>query len=247
MTHIHKSKILPVTIAAGAAGALARFFLYRFGPDDKGLLPRFHPLQLICLALAVVLAVFLHLVLRKRPDGKSGSGTRFTPLGIPGLLAGFGLLLYCGIQLLRSAAPNGDSVQILLPFLSAFCILGLLISALLRKRVHYLLYFILCASFALDILIRYRSWSGNPQLPDYCFQLAACVFLTLTAYYRTAAETGIGSEKKRLFCSCLALFFCMLSIVGPDSREYFLGCGCWLWAELQARPKKAKPISPTTE
>ena len=233
-----KLPIFPITLAAGTIGAALRFLLYRIGPDDRGLLPRFHPLHILCLALTVVLAIYLFAARKKAPSGNTTAGMPFTPLALPGLLAALGLLLRCGFQLLEALPQidgRTDTLRIALPFAFAGCFLALAILALLGKRPHYLVYAVLCAAFLLDMLVRYRVWSSNPQIPDYCFQVGASVFLTLSAYSRTALDTGMGSEGKYRFCGCMALCLCLMCVIGPDSRDFYPGCGCWILAELLAR------------
>jgi hypothetical protein len=250
MTHTHNFPFLPAALAAGTAGAALRFLLYRFGPDDRGLLPRFHPLHLLCLALALGLAMILFIGLKKHPLDKTTAGMPFTPLALPELVAALGLLLSCGLRLLEEMPlidGRPDVLRIALPFLFAVCFLALVILALLGKRPHYLVYTILCAGFLLDMLVRYREWSGTPQIPDYCFQVGANIFLTLSAYFRTALDTGIDSEGKCRFCNCMALCLCLMSAVGPDSQGFYLGCGCWMLAELAARRSRTEVMDPTAE
>ena len=246
----NKSPILPVTLAAGIAGAALRFLLYRIGPDDRGLLPRFHPLHLMCLALAAGLAVFLIFLLKKHPPVKTTAAMSFTPLALPGLAAALGLLLSRGIRLLEEMPVidgKPDILRIALPFVFALCFLALTILALLGKRPHYLVYTLLCCAFLLDMLVRYRAWSGEPQIPDYCFQVGASVFLALSAYFRTALDTGIGSDSKYLFCGSMALCLSLMCLVGPDSREFYLGWSCWILAELSARRSRPAAGDPAAE
>ena len=80
----------------------------------------------------------------------------------------------------------------------------------------------------------YRRWSGNPQLPDYIFQLLACAALTLTAYQRAAFDANMGSRRRFLLFSYLAAFFCMLSFVGTESYHLYWGGLLWTVAGISA-------------
>jgi len=223
-------------LAAGAAGGALRFALYRTGFDHRGLLPLYHPLQLLCVGIALALAVYLLIHLRQETEVPPLHGG--TPAGIAAALT-LGLnawQLIPGIQ--------GDYLDIMRVVFAFLCAIGVAGSTLVRFRGStpgLSIQTAVCLFFPLDMLCRYQLWSGNPRLADYCFALPASVFLCVTTYHSLALSRGLGSRKIQTFAGLMALCLCLYSLVGSGSPVFYLGGALLAWAELGApREKEAE-------
>lgn len=244
--NLRQTKPILFALSAGILGLCWRVMLYRTGFDDKGILSGSHRLHLGCLILAAIAAVYLALKVRSLPED-----TEDCPrlrLGL-GLAAGL-LLLFHGAALFRPAVDLFcQAADSLLPIRRISGIFRLVSAALPLIRCGLTLaaagamafivfpgakesqaaacHGLVCVAFAVDMLSRYRDWSGNPQLPDYVFHVLAGATLCLCAYQTLALHTGLGRPKLRKFWGLLALFLSVLCLSGPDPRAFYLSGGLW--------------------
>ena len=220
----------PLAIAAGAGflGFALRALLYRIGFDDKNILSASHPLHLICMVLTAAVAVYLVIyALRSREQMQEHPRTRFG-LG----LAGSYFTLIHSITLFSRGLPILELLHFSLAVASAVAMAVAVFPCLKDSRVHMVCHGIISVGFALDMLCRYQVWSGNPQLPDYCFHVLAGVALSLGAYHTLALFTGPAKPRAHRFCCLAGLYLCLLCLIGPDPWEFYLGGAFWAAACL---------------
>ena len=236
-------KLLLTAGVAGFMGFWLRALLYRIGFDEKDILSASHPLHLACLALTAAMAVYLFLRVR-RPDSEEapcGPCPRF----LAGLLGGC-FLIFHGITL--AGDPDGllSVLRCALALSGAGAMIITVFPPIRSRRVHMVCHGLICLFFAVDMLCRYRNWSGNPQLPDYVFHVLAGVCLSLCSYHRLAFDTGLGKHRIHSFCCLMALYLCLLSLIGPDAWEFYLGGAFWAAACLftPTHPVKEDPDVP---
>lgn len=209
--------------AGGFLGLLLRVLLYRIGFDDRGMLLAFHPLQVTTVILTLFMGVYLALTARRSPEN-----TQVYPILRPaaGFLAGFFLLLQAA-GLFRQMDGPLEVCRFLLTALAAASMILCQLPMEGTSRFSALCHGLVCTSYALDMLGRYRDWSGNPQLPDYCFHVLAGVALSLCAYHTLALHTGLGKPRIHRFWCLGALFLCVLCLAGPEPRAFYLSGGFW--------------------
>ena len=228
---LRKSPAL-IALGGGLTGAALRFLMYRTGFDEKGILSASHPLHLICLVLCAGILVYLAL-----RSGKSREDlqSRSLPRQLCAVSAGIFLLLFSLgafpraasiLGLIRFALAGGAGIAMVL------CALPLKNRRSLAAACHSLV----CAAFAVDMLGRYQSWSGNPQLPDYVFHVLAGVALSLAAYQTLALYTGLGKPALQRFFSLSALFLSALCLSGPESRTFYISGALWAAVCLMTAP-----------
>lgn len=233
-----RPRMLPALIAGcGIAGLIFRLLYTAIGTDGKGLLIPGHPAW-ICVCLTVIAAAGI-LVLGVLPIRGSADysyafpGSIFRTAGnVPAAvsvftaaMAGFQTGPVQGILLLLTAAAF---------LLVAFC-------RLTGKTPPFLFHAAICVYFAAQMLTLYRTWSFDPQLSDYCFQLFACIALTLTAYQLAAFDIGKGSHRKLWAAGLAAVYLCCLS---ADAGLFFITGGIWAFASLSnlRRPRQRKVL-----
>lgn len=232
-------------LLAGFTGFTARAVLYRIGVDGQGLLPRFHILHLLCILLTILVAGYLLLRVRKL-DGYAGREENF-PLNLWRVAVGlpsFCLLMMHAFALTSDMGNILSLIRVIMAFSAgtAVALCGYLPTK--NRRPPMLLHGVICLFFVTEMICRYQVWSGNPQLPDYCFHLLACAFLTISAYQRTAFDAGMGNRRAHIFCSLIAIFLCMLSLIGPEQYEFYLGSISWVGASIcTLDPPEAPEVS----
>lgn len=221
-------RLLWVTLIAGFTGATARAVLYRIGFDGKELLPISHPLQIFCWILLIGTAVYLASAVGKL-DGSGEYGQNFpsNPIRFACCFAAFTFLTIHAFSLWKKPVEILDTLRLLLSFLCAGCMMVSLFYTIHGKRPHFLFQGLVCVYFATEMICRYRSWSGNPQLADYIFHLPALIFMALSAYHRTAFDVGLGRRRIHIFCSLMALCLGITCMVGPEPYEFYLGGALW--------------------
>lgn len=236
-----KINLLLPALAAGAAGMVLRLALYRTGFDDRGLLIPGNPLHSLCWLLAIALGVFL--LLRLRGDGSGLTLPR--ELRIFSAAAAAALLAFCAGDYVRDAQGGLQWARALFCALLAAATALEALAGIRRRAIHPALHTPACLFFAVDMLCRYQNWSGNPQLADYCFALAASVCLCLAAYHRLALPAGLGKPKAHLLFTLMGLCLCLYSLVGPEGGAFYLAGAFWILTGPDTIPGKEKTDVPS--
>lgn len=244
-----KSNLLPLlAMGAGIVCIALRFLLYAFGFDHRGLMNSWHFLHIACLIIAAALAVYTGLTLRKQtfsPAYKANFPANRQWTGIGVLIPVW--FLVSAFSTVEQITDKITVARTVLAFAAVPCFALTCWCRVQGKRPNFLLHGLLCVFFAVDMICRYRPWSGNPQLPDYTFQLLACIFLTLTAYYRMAFDVDLPSPKLFRFCSLMAIFFCMASFVGGEDAKFYMGGTIWALFGIAHRTHAPRHLKPREE
>lgn len=198
------------------------------GRDESGLLVGGNPLTVcqLILTLAAMAAIFYFS--RKAP--KSAAFDDFFPAKrlLAAAQAGSGVLLFAaGLGELIGRENSLSLLSGLLAIAGAMATVYSGVTLFAGKKPHALAACVLCLSFIVRLVAHYRTWSCDPQLQDYCFQLLACVALMLAAYHRAALDHDQGSPRGYLFTAALAAMFCLASLFGGQEQIFYLGGLLW--------------------
>lgn len=234
-----------LVLGAGVLGFGLRALLYATGLDEQGLLARNHPASVLVTVLtAVVLAGVFWLT--RELEGPEAYPDSFpaSPMGCAGSIAAAAGIL---IATIAEMGTSPDYVMLLgrvLGFAAAASLVAIGVSRLMGTKPFFLLHVVLCLYFALRMVNQYRSWSSDPQLQDYCFQLLACVGLMLSSYQHAAFGADIGRHKGLWRLSLVTVFLCLVSAAGPENRLFFLTAGIWMFTDLSClspKPRRQRP------
>lgn len=232
-----KPHILPLfTLGAGGLGFALRLWLYGTGVDQKGLIDPGHPANALTFILAAAMMAFLFLYTAKTPKlpYKKAFPASFAA-GVGNFIAAAGILVTDLAELLST----GEMMTWLNFLVGLFAAASLVYLGFCRMRqIHPSMVFhsAITVYLIVHLICQYRSWSPEPQLQAYCFQLFASVLLMLAAYHRTALVERRGSERWFLLCNQAALFFCCLSLQG-ESQLFYLTMGVWMALDTMAAPQ----------
>ena len=212
--------------ACGGLGLFLRLTMLRTGVDSKGLLVSNHPAWI---GLWVLFgATVLMLVLCTRPiHGPAAYRTGFpTSLSavLGSVLAAAGTA-YSAWTLWQAGSPLFAAAAAL----AGLSFLAVAVSRMLDRKPNFLLHVVICVHFALEMLRLYQTWSFDPQIQDYCFQLFACIALTMTAYHLALFGIGKGSHRLLWAWGLAAVFLCCVSL---DSGSLYLTSGIWAFTNL---------------
>ena len=216
-------KLLPYLAAGlGLVGMGLRKWLYLTAPDEKNLLPLWHPLTLALWLLTAALAVTVLLAVRKEENIR-GYHRNFHN-AVPAAIGCFALALGLGGT---AFLGDGGTVEMVVGLAGAASMVFVGVSRLQGKRPNYIFHALVCIFFAVYLVNCYRDSRGNPQLTDYAFIMFAIVGLMLFAYQQTAFDGGYGKRKSQLAWGLLSAYFCLVSL---SDAENLLLCGCGaLW------------------
>ena len=234
-----KPKYLKILIpGCGLLALLLRWLMETTAIDDKGLLIAGHPTWagLWVLTAAVVLVLLLGVRTIQGPCAYRDCfpGSMLAALGcVPAL-----------ITPMRNMSTQFQS-SLVFALISALAVISFVVAALCRmteKKVPFLCHAAICVWFALKMLDLYQTWSFDPQLHDYCFQLFACIALTITAYQMACFDTGRGSHRLLWFWDLTAVYLCFACLEGG---LFYAAGGVWALTNLTSL--RIRRIRKTTE
>lgn len=226
-------RYFPVTISILGAVGLGLQLALRSLEDAAGLLPQGHPLHIGSIVLSCTVAGLALYYLRV---AKNRCNTHAFPPAISAAgsaIAGF-LLLFAGIASFRNAYDLFHSFEAATALICALCLMFMGWCHLKGRKIHLLFHGAVCIFFATHMICQYRVWSGMSQLEFYFFPMFACVFLSLSAYFRTAWEVGMAKGNVLRFCGLMAAFCSICAIADAPNRWFFLAGAIWSLTALPA-------------
>ena len=234
MNQLQKKETLPLTVLLfGIAAGLVRGVLYLTAADSRDLLVRNHPLAIALWLLCAAAGVLISLQVLPR-KGSNQFADNFDGGLVPAagcwlLALGIVLTLLWGNSSRRSLLAM---LWLLCGILGAGGLVWAGIDRLRGKVPSVLPYTALTLFLALHMVSRYQPWSGNPQLQDWVFSLAASAALTLCAYHHSAFCAGLGHRRMLLLTSLVSVFACCAAL--PHTEHFFLYLfgGVWAYTNL---------------
>ena len=221
------------TLLCGGMGTLLRIWLYATGLDDDGLLISAHPAGILVLILAALTVGLLLWFLRHFHT--QGKYTRQFPSSVWGAVGAFacaaGILLTVMTALVRREA----AVSLISGILGIAAAAAMAFAGLCRLkalRPSFLFHTVICLFFVLRLISQYQTWSADPQLHDYCFQLLATVSAMLFAYHRAALDLKCGDRRPLVTIGLLGSFFSCLSLVATTDILFYAGLAVWMVTNL---------------
>ena len=221
------------TLLCGGLGALLRLWLYGTGLDDEGLLVRGHAAGILVLILSALVIGSLIWFLRR--FSIQDKYPRQFPMSLPGSVGAFagavGVLLTAMLELVRHESALGLLAGLLgIAAAGALAFTGL--CRLKGLRPNFLFHTAVCLFFVVRLISRYQSWSADPQLHDYCFQLLACVCAMLFAYHRASLDLKNSDRRPLVIVGLLGTYFSCLSLVESDGIVLYAALAVWMVTNL---------------
>lgn len=206
-TNVKDNRPVLASLGLGALGGVLRKLLDVFGRDDRGLLTRGHPLTWAVLLTLGATLVFAWAAGRKT-EGREESR--------PAPVAAWGCMVACaGLLVTVMGAWNGAAAALAWKLMGYAACAGLVVwsrKCLRGKAVPVLCPLAVCLFFLTHMVANYRTWSADPQVMDYLFDLLAAIGLMLFAYYRAAAAAGLAKKGRGLGLWAVAMCPMALSV-----------------------------------
>lgn len=221
-----------ITLGSGIIGLALRIWLYTDGVDTKGLLVNSHPANtlsfLVCAIFFATLAICVSDLGHAPAYNRLFHRNIFVLLGNGIAAAGMIITGFSGLQAFRGLL---SPLYILAELLAAASLLYIGWCSYKKRNISFIFHASVTACLMLRLILQYKVWSTEPQLQNYFFQLAASIFLMLTAYHRTSLDARSGNRSVYVFFNQAAVFFCCLSLAGKDNL-YYGAMGIWAATNL---------------
>lgn len=221
--------VLGLTMGGGILGFVLRKVMLKTGFDGKGIQISGHWTFTALLILSVLLLGCLAYLCRHMGT-RSKYEENFAPsrfAGGCGLLAG--VLLF--ISQLLGLLSTGDVFEMVVGALGIAGALSLCVLGALRCRggSWLSLHGVVTAALAAILISRFRHWSSDPLLGDYCFQLLANVFAMLASYHLGCFRLDKGKRRVCIFHTMAAVFFSMISLADTGWETLLFNGAMILW------------------
>lgn len=181
------------------------------------------PLTWICLICAVLAAVYSFLLKKKdTPVGKSPVSTVLT------LAAAF-LMAMGGASTLQQNMILGMGSLV-----SAVCWVIIALQRQQDTEPSAVLFMVPALFYAVELIVRFRDWSRDPLILDYCFELFASLSVMCATYHLGGFSLGVGKRRLTVFyCLCGVIFSATaMAGVGVVSHLATGGAALWLLSNL---------------
>ena len=221
---------IPVfVLVGGLAGFFLRLQMLAVGYDSQGVqITGSWPYVSLWVLSGLVLIGLAVLCLGM--GKRSGLEENFKAAKIPAVcavLSAAGLFVYSIVNLLN----HTDLFSIVVYVLGVGAAFALAFQGYLRVsgRASAPAGMLVCLYLAALLICRFRDWSKDPLLGDYCFELLACVFAMLAAYQLAGFPLGRGRRRASIFCSMAAVYFSCVSLAdaGWTDRLFFAAMALW--------------------
>ena len=246
MKHPRKpTNLSAVAVVLGCCALLLRRLLYALALDAKNLLVS-HPLEIALWALTAAAAVWVFVSVW-RLDGSAEYGDNFPP----SLTAALGHYIAAAGIALTVLSPwyAIGRLVMLRRVLGTLAAVGLILAGRDKKAGKcplFLTHLAVCVFLTVHMLGNYGSWSSNPQLQDYAFDLLGCVMAVLFAFYEASFDAGMGKRRMQLATGLLAAYSGYGALSGSAYPMLYFGCAVWAVTDLCTLTPKPKQQEETT-
>lgn len=219
------SKPLPLTAICTLGGfvcLLLRQWLFGSGLDSEGLLRLSHPANILSWVLTGLTAILL-IILFVTWDKHVTCTFPLTPMsGVATLILAGGYAI-AAWQLLM-----GQPLQLLSIVCGALAAVSLLCSLLIAVglfrgvRMHPLLYCPGVLFFLCYLILRYSTWSGEPQHQDFFFQMMSTATMLVSVFCRAELAAGKINGRNYLLFSRAAIFTGIAAVSHSENGLLYL-------------------------
>ena len=208
--------VLLLTLTGGLAGFVLRLMMLTVGYDAQGVqIPGSWPMVSLWVLSGVVLVGLALLCFGM--GARSGLEENFQASPVAGtcaIVAGLAFLVHSLVQLLNN--PDLFSMVVYALGLGGGSALAYNGYLRLSGKVSGPAGMLVSLYLAALLICRFRGWSADPLLGDYCFQLLAVIASMVASYQLAGFPLGKGRRRASIFWSMTAVFFSCISLADPD-------------------------------
>lgn len=205
--------------ALGFAGYMVRRLLYTVGVDSRGLLVRWHGLEIVLWVLsaaAVVLSLTAKPVRQTPKPWVAPVGCWFLAIG----------MLFAGQDLVNGFAGLRTILKIAAP-LAAIVLAAAGWRTWKGKDLSPTVWSFVCLVLVVRLVAAYQTWSREPQMMDYLFSLLASLSFAGFAYQQAALALGLPKAREwRLRLGLLSGYFGLVAGTGRTALFFYTLTAC---------------------
>lgn len=245
LNYLNQYNLPWITLIFGAIGLLLRAWQLTT-ENDRGFIVRGHISGILLFILTAAFLVLLLIAVRPLEQANK-YGFNF-PASTSGAIGTLIAALIFGLTNFLGLFTAGNTVMELLGILSAVALV--FVARCRWKGLHpsTLFHIVVCLWLVVKLLGLYRQWSADPQIQDYCYPLLAMVCLMLTTYQRATFDANFGKRKLYTLFNLAGVYFCCLSVAGPEDIWFYMGAVCWLVTDqCDLTPMPAEFLERTNE
>ena len=221
--------VLLLTLAGGLAGFVLRLMMLTVGYDAQGVqIPGSWPMVSLWVLSGVVLIGLAALCLGMGKRAGLEENFKASPVaGAGAMVAGLVFFVCSLVQLLDK--PDLFSMVVYALGLGGGSALAYNGYLRLSGKVSAPAGMLVSLYLAALLICRFRGWSADPLLGDYCFQLLAMVASMVASYQLAGFPLGKGRRRASIFWSMAAVFFSCISLADPGwiGRLFFAAMVLW--------------------
>ena len=237
---------IPALIVTAVLSVIA-FFLrshqLKTAFDEVGVIPGSGTWVLTVFSiLAVVVFAAYAWILRGRKKYGAVSSRELLPMGCS--VASALALLLSSILLLVSEEPEREILVALGGLVTAVCWVAVALARYQGKKAHTVLFLLPAVFYVVDLICRFRLWTRDPVILDYCFDLLAVICTMCATFHLGGYCFDQGRRRLTVFYALSGVFFSAIAMAGASAAELlgYLAAALWLLANLWLllRPGKAR-------
>lgn len=224
-------------IVAAVILALAAFFLrlsqLSFAFDENGMATGKGIVFFSVITVLVVVAFALYsrsLKGRKKYSAIAGTGLVEMALGAA---AAF-LMIVAGIVLFLNPVQQGDKLVAVGSILAGICWGVTTAGRFFGKKISPLLFMIPAAFYVVDLVCRFRFWTRDPIIIDYCYDLFALISIMCATFHLGGFCFDKGARRLTVFFCLCGIFFSAAAMVKASAASVYgyMAAILWLFANL---------------
>lgn len=217
--------------------ALAAFFLrlsqLSFAFDENGMATGKGILFFSVITVLAVLSFGLYsrsLKSRKKYNAIAGNGVVEMALGAA---AAF-LMIVAGITLLLNRVQQGDKLLAFGSILVGLCWGATAAGRFFGTKIPAPLFMIPSAFYVVDLVCRFRFWTRDPLIIDYCYDLFALISIMCATFHLGGFCFDKGARRMTTFFCLCGVFFSAAAMVKTSAASVYgyMAAILWLFANL---------------
>lgn len=177
--------------------------------------------------LAVLLFAFYAYTLRGRKKYQTLSSRSVPVMAVSGAAA---VLLIAGSILLAvKRQQQGDLLIAVFGFAAGICWAGITMARYQGKKAPMAMLLIPAVYFVVALVCRFRIWTQDPVILDYCYDLFALISTMCALYHLGGYGFDRGSRRMSVFFTMCGVFFSAAGLAGGGLSSVLVYLAVILW------------------
>ena len=186
-----------------------------------------------CVTIAVLVLFGLYSRSLKGRKKCAAMTDRSLPVMAAGCLAAL-LMVISGAMLLLRPGQQGEQVVALGSVLTGLCWAAVAMCRYQGKKAHAALFLVPTVFYVVALVFRFRFWTRDPVILDYCYDLAALICVMCAVFHLGSFSFDKGERRRAVFFAMSGVFFCAAALAGASAAQAlgYVAAIVWLMDNL---------------